>query len=309
MYRLIRFLHLLVSLLSFSIYPILAQSLCNGHAEFCDRPYSNITFIGAHDSPFVGPSPFDNQNVDVTAQLNAGIRFLQGQTRLSSFKTLNLCHTSCFLADAGPLATYLSTVKRWLDTHPSEVLTLLLTNPDNVSLDLFAAAFKTSGIDQYAFTTPPQSPSPLPLSQWPTLGDLIASKTRLITFLDYGASPSDKTPPYLLDEFAYFFETPFDTTDPAFPQCALDRPPNAKPDGRMYIVNHFLDKEIDLFGDKVLVPDRDAAPRTNAAVGKGSITAQTDICENLYGRAPVGVLVDFFDKGDVFGAQDRLNGF
>ncbi|KAI4210877.1 MAG: hypothetical protein LQ351_006281 [Letrouitia transgressa] len=309
MFRLIYFFHLLVSLLSFPIGRVLAQPLCNGHAEFCDRPYPNITFIGAHDSPFVGPGLSDNQNVDVTAQLNAGIRFLQGQTRLSPSETLNLCHTSCFLADAGPLATYLSTVKRWLDTHPNEVLTLLLTNPDNVPLDRFATAFKTSGIDQYAFLPPPQSPSPLPISQWPTLGNLIASKTRLIVFLDYGASPSSTSAPYLLDEFAYFFETPFDTTDPTFPQCALDRPPNGKPDGRMYIVNHFLDKEIDLFGQKVLVPDRAAAPRTNAAVGKGSITAQTDICEDLYGRTPAGVLVDFFDKGDVFRAQDLLNGF
>jgi hypothetical protein len=73
----------------------------------------------------------------------------------------------------------------------------------------------------------------------------------------------------------------------------------------MYIVNHFLDMDI---GGGILIPDRTALDTTNAATGKGSIGAQADLCVGLYGRGPVGVLVDFFDQGDVFTAQNRLNG-
>jgi len=72
----------------------------------------------------------------------------------------------------------------------------------------------------------------------------------------------------------------------------------------MYIVNHFLDVEI--FG--ILIPDRDKADQTNAATGKGSIGAQSALCEGLYGRDPNVVLVDFVDQGEVMLAERMLNG-
>ncbi|KAL2038287.1 hypothetical protein N7G274_008936 [Stereocaulon virgatum] len=276
-----------------------APTACNGHPELCNRAYSNITQIGAHDSAFVGPLPQDNQNLDLTSQLNAGIRFLQAQTHLDALGTLSLCHTTCLEKDAGPLTTYLSTLKTWLDANPSEVLTLLLVNGDNLKASAFDTAYTTSGLKPYAYTPPKPH---LALDEWPTLQDLIKANTRLIAFLDAGADTTSV--PYLLDEFTYFFETPYDTTDPSFPQCTLDRPPHATADGRMYIVNHFLDVDI---GGGILIPDRTALDTTNAATGKGSIGAQADLCVGLYGRGPVGVLVDFFDQGDVFTAQNRLN--
>jgi hypothetical protein len=77
---------------------------CNGHASLCNRSYSNITQIGAHDSAFVGILPTDNQLRSVTSQLNSGIRFLQAQTHNDS-DILHLCHTSCLERDAGPLTS------------------------------------------------------------------------------------------------------------------------------------------------------------------------------------------------------------
>jgi hypothetical protein len=111
--------------------------------------------------------------------------------------------------------------------------------------------------------------------------------------------------PYILDEFTYFFETPYDVTTPDFPSCELDRPGGSNGDGLMYIVNHFLD--VKLFDD-VLVPDRFHAPRTNAATGAGSIGAQNDVCKSRWGRKPTIVLVDYFETGNVFVAEDAMNG-
>ncbi|KAI4261083.1 MAG: hypothetical protein L6R42_003710 [Xanthoria sp. 1 TBL-2021] len=125
---------LLASLCYFNISTVFAQQLCNGHAELCSRKYSNMTFIGAHDSAFVGDSPADNQGISVTAQLDSGIRFLQSQAHINSFETLSLCHTFCFLNDAGPVTSFLSTIKTWLDKHPDEVLTILLTNGDRTDI-------------------------------------------------------------------------------------------------------------------------------------------------------------------------------
>ena len=280
---------------------VLAQSVsCNGSPALCSRSYSNVSQVGTHDSAFVGTTPADNQDVSVTQQLDAGIRFLQGQTHKDLLGTLSLCHTSCFLRDAGPLTDYLATVKTWLDANPNEVLTLLLTNGDRLSVTEFDAAFQSSGLVPSIYIPP--SNAPLNLNAWPTLQEMINSNKRLVTFLDYDANTA--LVPYLQDEFAYFFETPYDTTDPTFPECTLDRPPGATPDGRMYIVNHFLD--LDVSG--ILIPDVPADNETNAATGTGSIGAQVDLCEGLYQRAPKGVLVDNFDKGDVFTAQNVANG-
>lgn len=131
---------------------------------------------------------------------------------------------------------------------------------------------------------------------------LLLSRLNCPSFLDSGADV--ETVPYILNEWDYFFETPFDVTDPKFEQCTLDRPADSSPDGRMYIVNHFLD--VELVGG-VLVPDRLAAPKTNAATGDGSIGSQADLCKTTYSRQPNLILADFVDKGQIMEAQDMLN--
>ncbi|KAL8792035.1 MAG: hypothetical protein Q9195_005376 [Heterodermia aff. obscurata] len=292
------------------------QNGCNGHPELCTRSYSNITQIGAHESAFVGIMPFDNQNFNVTTQLNAGIRFVQVQTRRNHFGQLALCHTHCLMENAGLLSDYLLTVREWLDTHPQEVVTLLLTTHDHFNMTAFDAAFTVSGAKHYAFTPPVvnHTSSFIPIEAWPTLGALIAQNTRLVTFMDYGAP--DPAAPYILPEFRYFWETPFDSTNPAILQeCNMDRPGNlvrtekntqtAKTTGFNYIVNHFLDTEVGV----VSIPDRRDTKRTNSWVGKGGIGEHVSACEAKWGRKPGVVLVDFFEEGEVIKAQNLLNGF
>ncbi|OQE41806.1 hypothetical protein PENCOP_c004G07094 [Penicillium coprophilum] len=274
---------------------------CNGHSEYCTRPYSNITFIGAHDSPFVGPLPQQNQNIDIKAQLDMGIRYLQAQSHRSIIdkNVIELCHTSCLLEDGGPLRSFLTTIKDWLDANPNEVVTLLLTNGDSLSVNEFGDTFSSSGITKYAYVPPA---IPLPITDWPTLGDMISSGKRLVVFLDYGADTTKVN--YIQDEFAYYFETAYDVTDSTFSNCSIDRPSGAAATGRMGIVNHFLD--VDILGIKI--PARHLADTTNAATGPGSIGEHATLCTGLYGRAPNVVLADFVDKGDVITAQKNLNG-
>lgn len=151
---------------------------CNGHSELCDRKYSNITFVGSHNSAFVGKSLAVNQETSVADQLKQGVRFLQAQTQHDD-GVIRLCHTSCILEDAGPLLQYLRTVKTFLDANPNEVVTLLLTNPDGRSGADFDAIFEDSGLDVYGFL----APGNLTLDEWPTLGQMIGSGKRLVVFM------------------------------------------------------------------------------------------------------------------------------
>jgi len=281
------------------------EQVCNGRAAFCDRKYSNVSLIGAHDSAFVGPilDPRVNQEKNVTQQLDAGIRFLEGQTHVLN-GVLSMCHTSCLELYAGSLETYLTTIKDWLDANPNDVVSVLIANGDYVNVTMFADVFETVGLDKLAFI-PSTSPNMLPRDEWPTYGEMIAAGKRLVVWLDYDANESEV--PYILEEFNYYFETPYDTTDPTFPQCSIDRPSGGDPATLMSIVNHFLDTN--LLGTGILIPDDAADYTTNAATGNGSIGAQAALCESLYGRPPNVVFVDMFDRGDVFAAQAALNGF
>ncbi|KAI1273747.1 PLC-like phosphodiesterase [Xylaria sp. FL0933] len=271
-----------------------AAADCNGNAAYCDKPYSQITFVGSHNSGFVGYGPSDNQITSVSDQLDEGIRFLTTQTH-DKDGTIENCHTSCDLLDAGSLQDYLGTVKTWVDGHPNDVVTLLITNGDAIDITKFDDAFKAVGLDSYAYT-----PSgTLAFDDWPTLGDLISSGNRVIVFMDYNSDTSKV--PYILDEFAYYFETPFDPQEAQLTVCNVDRPAGASADGRLILANHNRNEVI--LG--ISLPDLVNASDTNSV---DSITAQANTCSSMYGRNPNVILLDYVSVGQVIDAQNQLNG-
>ncbi|KAI1438426.1 PLC-like phosphodiesterase [Xylaria sp. CBS 124048] len=284
-----------------TILPILAFAAsvaavanCNGRAEYCNRKYSNISMAGSHNSGFVGIGPSDNQLTSVTAQLDQGIRFLTTQTH-NKDGVIEMCHTSCALLDAGTLQDYLGDLKSWIDGHPNDVVTLLITNQDAIDISLFGTAFKAVGLDAYAF----KPSKKLAINDWPTLSNLISAKKRLITFMDYHANISKV--PYILDEFAYYFETPFDPLEDQLNDCNVDRPAGASASGRMILANH--NRNYDLLG--IDLPDLVDIETTNSIT---SITAQANNCTTLHGRKPNVVLLDYVVLGEVIDAQTKLNG-
>lgn len=68
---------------------------CNGHPEFCNRKYSNITQVCAHNSAFdIEDNAGSNQALGITDQLDDGIRMLQGETLYVNNTVMN-CHSTC----------------------------------------------------------------------------------------------------------------------------------------------------------------------------------------------------------------------
>jgi hypothetical protein len=188
---------ILLSLITFAIHvqalPILdklyslvqREPLCNGHAALCSRKYSEVTFIGNHNSAFVGDLPSQNQIKSVKDQLNGGIRFLQSQSHkwdIGDMDVMAMCHTNCALAFGGLVDDFLKTVKTFLEQNPREVVTILLTNPDKAPMSAYDRIYKNLGLDKMSFV-PAGSPNALPMGQWPTLGQMIDQNKRLVTYI------------------------------------------------------------------------------------------------------------------------------
>ncbi|CAO2658679.1 Nn.00g064020.m01.CDS01 [Neocucurbitaria sp. VM-36] len=292
---------------------------CNNYVEFCNRKYSNITEVCAHNSPFIRQNNVArNQDYGVTQQLNDGIRMLQGQAHYLN-GTLHYCHTSCDLLNAGTVEDYLREVTKWLEAHPFEVITIIFGNYDWQDKDSdgnaivtsadFVDPIEKSGLRQYIYQP---SKTAMTLEDWPTLGEMIINNKRVVTFIDYNFDTS--TVPYMLWEFYNIWETPFSPTDPTFP-CTLGRPEGLGEDqmrNMMYMVNHNLNAEIAFGGFSLLIPNVAVLNQTNAVEGNGSLGLTTEQCTGMWDRPPNFLLVDFYNQGptngSVFEVAARANG-
>jgi hypothetical protein len=273
-----------------------AQDKCNGHEELCDRKYSDITFVAAHNAAFVGKGPAHNQFEYPETAMDTGIRYLTTQLHIENGE-IRQCHSDCALLNVGSFSEILASIKGWLDNNPREVVTLQVGNGDDaIRIEEFVPHFESTGADKYAYS-PDHS---LDKDQWPTLRELIDADNRLIVFMDYYSDTSKV--PYILSNYEAYVETPFSPTDDNFFNCDIDRPSSdASVDNRMIFANHNLN--LSFFG--LLTPAPLQAAETNSV---GNIRQQTEICVANWGRNPNVVMLDFVSKGEAIEAQRILNG-
>jgi hypothetical protein len=279
---------------------------CNNYPEFCSRQYGNITEVAAHNSPFVkSGNAAANQALGVTTQLNDGIRLLQGQMHFVN-STPHFCHTSCDILDSGPITEYLGTVYDWVNTHPYDVVTILLENGDYKPVTDYVPFLEQTGLVQYAYLPPK---IPMAITDWPTLGSMILTGKRVIFFMDYEANQT--AVPYVLDEFSQMWETPFDPTNRSFP-CTTQRPPNLSPQDagqRLYMTNHNLNYDISLLGTSLLVPNIPLLNVTNNVTGFGSLGLNAQQCNVTWNYPPKFLNVDYYNvgNGSVFEVAAKYN--
>lgn len=252
---------------------------CNGYVEFCDRQYSNITYVAAHNFPFIrANNAARNQELGMLDQLNDGIRMLQAQAHYVN-DTFYLCHTDCNILNAGTLEAQFRQLATWLDQNPFEVVTLLLGNYFQGPVEQFLPAVQNSGLERFLYVPPL---IPMGRADWPTNSELIITGKRVVFFIDYSANPTSV--PYILDEFSQIWETPFSPQDPSFP-CIVDRPPGLNPeqvDSRMYLVNHNLNVDLNALGINILVPDVVNINQTNGVSGNSSLGLNAQQCTGAY---------------------------
>lgn len=281
---------------------------CNGWVEFCDRKYSNVSMVAAHNSPFVRPgNTASNQQLDVTAQLDDGVRLLQAQIQWPANATEpHFCHTSCDLLDAGPITDWLGRVRDWVAAHPYDIVTVLLGNGNYSHPSLYAPFIERSGLLQYAYSPPFL---PMALGDWPTFAEMILTGKRVVFFLDYMAD--QLAYPWLLDEFSQVWESPFNPLDRNFP-CTVQRPPGlpaAAARDRLYLFNGNLNAEFKVFGASILVPAVSLLNQTHNVTGFGSLGEAARRCTDDWGRPPNFLNVDYYNYGEgtVFQVAAKLN--
>ncbi|KAK1836258.1 PI-PLC X domain-containing protein 1 [Podospora conica] len=283
---------------------------CNGYPEFCNRKYSNITVVGAHNSPFVrAGSAAANQQLDVIHQLNDGVRFLQAQIQWPKNGTEpHFCHSTCDLLDAGPITEWLTTVKDWVADHPYDVVTVLLGNGNYSRPEKYVPYIEKTGILRYVYTPPK---IPMARDDWPTLAEMIMRGQRIVMYLDYDTNQTAF--PWLMDEFSQMWETPFDPLDPEFP-CNVQRPPDLSPEDirkRMYIMNHNLNVEVSLLGSSIVVPAVTQLNVTNGAYGNGSLGMAANNCRDEWDYPPSVLNTDYYNigsyPGSVFEVAAKMN--
>lgn len=214
--------------------------------------------------------------------------------------TPHFCHSSCDVLDAGPITTYLTTVREWVDSHPYDVVTLLLGNGGYNPVESYVPFIEQTGLVPYAYLPPKV---PMGVNDWPTLASMILTGKRVVIFMDYDANQTSV--PWILDEFSQMWETPFDPTNRSFP-CTVQRPPDlaaADAKNRLYMVNHNLNYDINLLGNSILVPNIPLLNVTNANVTEfGSLATNAAQCNATWDYAPKFLNVDYYNYGNVNGS-------
>jgi hypothetical protein len=242
---------------------------------------------------YTGTPTSDHVCTDPTPLKVAQIRQEQGQAALDQLlairnaqcppaggpdAALYLCHAYCELG-ATKLSDALTTYRRFLRTHPNDVVTLILEDYSPVA-DI-ARAFRAAGLESSMIHHDPGAP-------WPTLAQMNRRGTRLVVFAQNqgGAAPG------LLDAFREMGETPYEFHDAAELSCAPNRGPA---EGlRLFLLNHWIDA-----ADK-----RAAAAAVNTY---GVLDARAKQCEVQRGHIPNFVAVDFAEEGDLLRVVDDLN--
>jgi hypothetical protein len=190
-----------------------------------------------------------------------------------------LCHGFCEIG-AVRMVDEMRTVREFLNTHPREVLVIVVE--DHVPPDRILDVLRDADLERELIPADPTTPLP-------TLEAMIDAGTRVQVSLENGALL-----PTLPNAFAGLVEeTPFTFRRPRALErstsCGANRGTTGAP---MFQFNHWVTP---------------AEPVTARRVNSSLLRERVARCTRDRGRAPTLVAVDFAEQGDVLGVVERLN--
>ena len=267
---------------------------CNGKAYLCDRPYNQAHYVTTHNAMssstdlWIGP----NQNLDVPAQLDFGVRalmldvweagdlnqFNQIQVPGEDPEIILLCHALCAFGKQ-PLVDGLGEIADFLDANPGEIVTIIFES--YISFGQTAAAFEAADLKKYTYQHDGGA--------WPTLGQMIDADTRLVVFQDVAV---DLAYPWLMYVWEYAFENPYAAAVPEDFSCNGNR---GDVTNDLFIHNNFL---TNIFGSPESAGQVNSNPFLKARIIE---------CEAFHATMANFVTVDFVSIGDTIITVDELN--
>lgn len=256
------------------------RSGCNGHWELCERPFHEVVFPATHNAmsnaaeAWIAP----NQNVPLRTQLIDGIRTFLLDTYEENGEVL-LCHGFCRLGSR-PLLDAMIELRSFLDANPDEVITIIFE--DHIPASRTAEVLEEADLLSLIYTHHADQ-------GWPTLGELVASNTRLIISAESAGPP----PSWLHNIWQIGWDTPYTFSSLDGFNCEANR---GSTSNDLFLVNHWV---------------LDPLPRQTTAALVNSyetLMARIDDCQVRWQRLPTFIAVDFHDIGDIFEVVDVLNG-
>jgi hypothetical protein len=138
---------------------------------------------------------------------------------------------------------------------------------------------------------------------------MITSGKRLVVFVPSLTTSSSY--PYLMNEWDFIWENPYDVQSPSNFSCDASRPSTDTTtqlsSNKLPLMNHFL-YSTDLSELGIEYPNTSYVATVNAASGgTGNLGSTLSKCKKQWSRAPAFVLVDFFNRGPAIVAVDSIN--
>ncbi|KAG0056104.1 hypothetical protein BGZ83_006365 [Gryganskiella cystojenkinii] len=274
------------------------QQRCNGYTDLCSKTYDKVAYATTHNAYSFRPlnGVQTNQDNDIPTQLKDGIRaFMLDAYYVPSgnVNDIELCHMSCDVVDGGSLSATFKHLKSFMDANKNEVITILWENSQNLTPEHFQTVYTAAGLVPYSYIQKPGN------TTWPTLAQMISSGQRLVSYLDNGAAASV---PWLMAEYDFIFETPYDIPKGTAYPCTVDRPKDQR--RQMYVLNHFVNGEVNMDNQVVTGPQKGIASQTNGP----DLTSHVTSCQTTFNQIPSFIAVDFYEIGSLLQTVANVNG-
>jgi hypothetical protein len=304
-------------------------TVCNGHAELCDRSFDEVAYVASHNAMSAATEPgwfLAEQADSIPVQLDQGVRALlvdvwSGIPAGTVVRTAPGSYDEAraiaeeelgpeVVAAAERIADSVAgqatgTEARFLchglcETGSTPFLGMLeqlrgwmITNPDEVVTlfieDHVDASLIAADVETAALLDFVYDPSTG--DPWSTLGEMIRSGKRLVVMVEEGDGGDQA--PWLVNGFEHTQDTPY--TFPTVESFSCD--PNRGPDDApLLLLNHWLSGFTSLVTDAQLVNARDV------------LLPRAEQCQDERGSIPNFVAVNYVALGDVYDVVDELNG-
>ena len=269
---------------------------CNLHPELCNKKFNEVSFLMTHNA-HADLTDFSslaaNQDGDITAQLNAGVRGI-------GIKVYNTTgsSTAWLFCSGAPDNLYvyhgdptlgcetfesvLMEIKAFYEANPKEVIPITIEGdaPPSEIMNAFINADMDSYMHEQDFSSP-----------WPTLQTLINENKRLVVFMDDG---TDTDPyPKIHDMYNFIYDTDYDHQNSSTFDCEKFRGNHTE--GSLFTLNHFITD---------ITPQQGEAAIINAV---SYLLPRARSCWTYNNHIPNFVMIDFWNTSNPLQSIDSLN--